>query len=299
MSWLGYAVLVLAMAGLTGTCFAFAVKELLRPADPGPLPVPESIGGEATPAGAPAPARPYGQDLLQAPILLRRGIHLPSVAAPLIRVEGSASPPQLPDLKQAAEGEELRLRSLIEQGRPLDELVWALSGASDSACSGLDLLRRAERLGLLPRLPVPLRDWLAPTWLGDLRGWYIGAGTARLHGSLSLPPGSAVPFHLIVTGGVRAGDDVCFHGNSHSSGDVEVGRSSAVHGSIVSTAEVRMGPLSVVRDCIGAGGDVDLGSYCRVGTGASGGVSSGGRVNLQLGTAVRNRVWAGRGVACG
>ena len=297
MSWLGYAVLVLAMAGLTATCFAFAVKELLWPADPGPLPVPESVGGEATRAAA--PASPHGQDLLQAPILLRRGTRLPSAAAPLIRVEGSASPPQLSDLKRTAEGEERRLRSLIEQGRPLDELVWALPGAPESACSGLDVLRRAERLGLLPRLPVPLTGWLAPTWLGDLAGWYIGAGTARLHGSLTLPPGSAVPFHLIVTGGVRAGDDVCFHGNVHSSGDVEVGRWSAVHGSVVSTAGVRLGPLSVVRDCIGAGGDVDLGSYCRVGTGASGGVSSGGRVNLQLGTAVRNRVWAGRGVACG
>lgn len=300
MNWFGYAVLVLAMAGLTGTCFVFAVKEFLRPVDPGPLAVPGRVdtpGPRAEATLAAAGAQENGD--LGVPILLRRGTRLPCVVAPLIRVEGAASAPHLPELDAAAEDHEIHLRALIVQGRPLDELVRVLSGAAKTRTSGVALLEHAERLGMLQRLPVRLMGWLAPTWLGSARGWYLGAGTARVHGSLRLPANSCVPFHLIVKGAIRADDESCFHGNVHATGDVVLGQRSEVYGSIVSTGAVRIGSLSVVRDCIGAANDVDIGGSSSVGTEISGGISSGGGVSLQVGTAVRNRVSATRGVACG
>jgi predicted acyltransferase (DUF342 family) len=228
-------------------------------------------------------------------IVLASGVRVAHVAAPLISVAGAA---QVAAPATQAEWTD-ELAAAFERLFPMgfEAALRRMAFSSGAEPSGLDALAHIARRGLITTDVADLHAVLGLSWLGSLRGWYLGAGTVRVRGDLVLPQGALVPFHLIVEGDLAAGPGSHLHGGVYTEGDVYLGPGSVVRGSVTARGDVRMGPRTWVGMCVAAGAHAEIGASCSIGGERSGGLTAEGHIVLAEGVAVRNKLFALAGVS--
>lgn len=243
-----------------------------------------------------AGARVLGRATSATRVVLGTGSGVQHAAAPVVCTTGGET--------MRAEGEipswdgslDADLEWLLWTGVSIDRALRDLEAACGRALDGVGALLNVER-----RQAMPLQDLhaaLRPTWLAAGRGWYVGAGTARVPGDLVLPAGTVVPMHLIVEGSIAAGPGVRFHGGIHAGRDVALGSGCIVDRSISAGGSISLGSACIVREVVHADGDFQAASGVAVGGPVHGGVAVMGSARLGAGVVIRNRVYSEGGASC-
>lgn len=355
---LGYLALCGIFVGMIFVCFSFALVELKRPRDPGPLQIDvhrdinhrhfagelrtlepsanlvagdldeawyvtgdldvlanarvESIAadgtariGEAAVVTGHADGREmlivgagasvHGRATSASTVEIGPAAQVRFVAAPLIVTTGllpAEAPAAIAPWDPALDTD---LEWLLSLGTPADTAIRDLELTSQAPIDALEAITRYERITLRPVALLDLAATFAPTWLGSSRAWYLGAGTIRVRGDLTLPEGAIVPFSLIVEGTLIAGAYTRIAGGVHAWEHASIGDGSRIGKSVTAREHVVLGDGVVVDECVSAGGDVVIGSRCWIGSDRNGGVSAGDIAEIGLGTVVNQKIYAENG----
>ncbi|GAC1415151.1 MAG: hypothetical protein NVSMB57_10640 [Actinomycetota bacterium] len=381
---LGYIALVAIFVGMVVGCFAFAISELARPRDPGPLPIDvrrdinhryfarhirrqappaqDIVGGGSHSGRVPdvdcvVPLRleagstignTFGPRHVLGDGAVSEGSHVDSFVCDGVAtigegalvaehaegleeliisagavVRGRATSPQRIVLAPASAVRSAAAPYIRTSGLPACEVpatipAWdpqldadfdwlaSLGTPLDRAFSDIELtagtpvdahagLLRYEQHTLRPTRLLDLAGALAPSWLGSMKGWYLGAATVRFPGDVEIPQDALVPFSVIVEGALLAHAGVRFAGSIHASGDVVLGDESRVVGSVTAGGHVVLGDDVIVDGCVAARFDAYVGSRVWVGGERDGGLSAGRAAEIGFGTVIRHRLFAETG----